>query len=131
VIFGNTHQKPSRGTKAVRFKPACETPVRISDVQPIVVSCSFYKQISWQYLDYVITASFQLLPHPSLTNHPIVRHYTKCSAWGAPNIRMIYGSIWVKKTAVPTHPTTDHYVATRTVMFRDTARHCTLSVLLN
>jgi len=69
----------------------------ISDVQSIVVSCSFSKQISRQYLDYVITASFQLLPHPSLTNHPLVRHYTECSGWGVPNIRMMYESFWAKK----------------------------------
>jgi hypothetical protein len=37
---------------------------------------SFSKQISLQYLDNVITASSQLLPHPSLTKHTIVRHYS-------------------------------------------------------
>jgi hypothetical protein len=73
------------------------TPVRISDVHPIVVSSSLSKQISWQYLDYVITASFQLLPHPSLTNHPIVRYYIECSPSDVSNIRMIYESFWAKK----------------------------------
>jgi hypothetical protein len=96
----NTHQKPSQGNESGTFQTCMRD---TSSYLRRTAHCGLLQllEANSMTIPRLCHYSFlKLLPHPSLTNHSIVRHYKECSAWGMPNIRLIYESFWVKKCCI-------------------------------